>query len=91
MEDLFVRKPNSSLNNDGMQPSDGNLTIQNEGDYVLFVGQANAPITIINGTSKSKNNSSEQETALLEVFKKLDLMDRNHLIAYAVKLASENS
>ena len=92
MEDSFMRRLTVSPNSDnGMQPLDGNLTIQNTGNYVLFVGQANAPITIINGTSESENNLSEQEAALLEVFKKLDLISRAHLIAYAVKLASETS
>lgn len=87
-----MRRPTSLLNNDdGMQSSGWNIAIENDGNYVLFVGQANAPISIINGISKSENNLSEQETALLEVFKKLDLMSRSHLIAYAAKLVSETS
>ena len=50
-----------------------------------IIGHANAPVTITNTTEKL----SEQETALLELFKKFDVVKQAQLLAYAAELEKE--
>ncbi len=60
-------------------------TYDNHGINYGIIGHANAPVTITNTTEKL----SEQETALLELFKKFDVVKQAQLLAYAAELEKE--
>ncbi len=64
--------------------SDDVVSVQTVQDNHGIIGNANAPVTIING---SERKLTEQETALLSIFAKLDVVKQAQLLAYAATLA----
>ena len=90
MVDSFLERFTTLSDNNEIQTlsylQTGNLTIQNTGNNNGFVGQANAPVTVINGT---ENELSEQETALLDIFKKLNVIKQAQLLSYAAELEKD--
>ena len=62
------------------------FNIKNTGDNVGVVGQANAPVTIHNG---SADKLSDQEVALLDIFSKLDVVKQAKLLVFAAELGKD--
>lgn len=63
--------------------SDGTVDVQSVQDNHGIIGHAHAPVTILNDCEAKM---SEQETALLNIFKKLDVIKQAQLLAYAAEL-----
>lgn len=64
--------------------NDEAVSVQTVQDNHGIIGNAHAPVTIING---SERKLTEQETALLSIFAKLDVVKQAQLLTYAADLA----
>ncbi len=62
------------------------VDVQTVQDNHGIIGHAHAPVTILNDR---ETKMSEQETALLNIFKKLDVIKQAQLLAYAAELSKE--
>lgn len=66
--------------------NDNAIEVQTLKDNHGIIGHTHAPVTILNGYEVK---ISEQEIALLEIFKKLDVVKQAQLLAYAADLEKE--
>ena len=62
------------------------LNVENVYDNHGIIGHTHAPVTIINGGERAL---TEQETVLLDIFKKLNVIKQAQLLAYAAELEKE--
>ena len=68
---------------DAMNDPDRLAIYQNNGDNHGFIGQAHAPVKIING---KEHPLSDQEAELLRVFADLDVMEQARVLIFAGEL-----
>lgn len=66
--------------------SENSIEVHNINENHGIIGHTHAPVTIFNGC---EIKITEQEMALLEIFKKLDVVKQAQLLAYAAELEKE--
>ena len=69
-----------------LKSEDDNVTVHTVNDNHGVIGNANAPVTIING---SEHKLTEQEIELLNTFDALSVVDKAKVIIYASELAQK--